>query len=1400
MNQMPPHTPRDEQALLAPQKARPAIRVFIWLLFGLLILCVFARIVAGSAPGRMVAKNIIESTSINGTQIEVGTIQGDLLSDFSMSRIILNDENGAWLELSNLTIDWTARSLVTRSLNIEALNVERIDYLRPPVVPEATDSSSRNSGGRSWINQLDIETAEIEQINVAMGGSTPTIELQLSARAVASRDTGQIDLGLQTLSQTAGATDQADILLTWSQPLGFQGKGLIRAPRAGALQALAPISPVDDLSASFLADGEVNNWTLSADLQEGAHSIAVYESIGDEVSSSGHLSLDLVNSELLSPITQLLGSNATLDLELDTASPRSSAVSLDLRAETLSARMFGSVDIQDFKLSGPMAILARIRDLEAVTGVPGLTASSIAFSGEIDQKGKQIELRGAIDAQALATPADVSSQSVKADITAQWKSNMLDIVLDAQANDNAFGAAPLNTLLGDGTHLRSQLTFNTSENTAVIELIDLRSPLFHLSATGDIESVSSLDIDAQLHLIDLYAVTNAIGGAASFQLSAIGNDDGINLEFSGTGQDLTTQEPALNELLGPQVKISSKISALHDGSYAGQAELAGSGFDLATDAVFENEILHAESKLSISQFTHTLAAGQGLDAMLEMVGPSDAIEISLKTELASLIASDVTLTDSQGNFDGLLNSQGLIGQLNILTDLNQSALSLQSSISTHDAVSLNDIQAEWRELQLAGNVVSSAANGLISDLTLRGPLNSIGIPSEIEANATLSNNGLELVAELAAFSLDTVDFKETHLSASGPLQNLAFKLATSGQHETPLTPQAFAVDVDGQISRNDASDNILTFLKAQYGDETLTSTDGIRISRRDTELFLEGRLEGLDGTVKLSLELQQISPFSSFAKVTFNGINLERCSDALGRNGGIRGKADGVLHWRGVASSGQGDLKLSLSGLSRKIDSSPIVDAHFSASSRGDDWLLDLSVVGEDSLALSGRAQAPFRVQNGWPQFDLQRDTISAELQGDGRLGALWALVGVETVELDGDFDLSATASAPLPNLRPKGELTFRNGAFEHANVGLRLKDIAFEASFDEQAFYLNQSSAKGLDGGRLSARGDFYLDPAINSNLFVDLDELVVVDRIGQKLQVSGRAVMEKAEKGATLQGELAADYGLLNITKLSSGQNIQTVEIAFMDETESETVESELAEQTFPFTVDLQLVAPNQVYIQGAGLDVEMTADVNVKGRMSDLSLTGEANVVRGGFDLAGQNFDFDEGDVRFNGKARNAVLNFSASRQSDGVTSFLQIQGTAIRPELVFSSTPQLPEDEVLSRLLFGRSAAQLTALEAAQLAAGVASIAGEGGVNPLSEVRNAFGLDRLTVTSDDEGAARVGAGKYIADDVYLEFRTGQNDVADIAVEWKPQDNVEIGTEFQQDGDARVTIQWTKEFDDE
>ena len=128
----------------------------------------------------------------------------------------------------------------------------------------------------------------------------------------------------------------------------------------------------------------------------------------------------------------------------------------------------------------------------------------------------------------------------------------------------------------------------------------------------------------------------------------------------------------------------------------------------------------------------------------------------------------------------------------------------------------------------------------------------------------------------------------------------------------------------------------------------------------------------------------------------------------------------------------------------------------------GEEWRADLDLSGEGDLSVTGEARAPLRVANGLPTLDLQNDVVAYKVDGSGQLGALWTLAGIETVELDGDFELNASDEAPIATTRPTGGVKFENGAFEHAGVGLRLKDIALTARFDDQALSLQSVSANG--------------------------------------------------------------------------------------------------------------------------------------------------------------------------------------------------------------------------------------------------------------------------------------------------------------------------------------------------
>ena len=102
-------------------------------------------------------------------------------------------------------------------------------------------------------------------------------------------------------------------------------------------------------------------------------------------------------------------------------------------------------------------------------------------------------------------------------------------------------------------------------------------------------------------------------------------------------------------------------------------------------------------------------------------------------------------------------------------------------------------------------------------------------------------------------------------------------------------------------------------------------------------------------------------------------------------------------------------------------------------------------------------------------------------------------------------------------------------------------------------------------------------------------------------------------------------------------------------------------------------------------------------------------------------------------------------------------MTVRGTSLSPEITFSSVPPLPEEELLSRLLFGASVANISAPEAVQLGAALAALHGGGGLDPINVLRSAIGLDRLRIVSADPTVPHltaVAVGKYVGHRVYAE----------------------------------------------
>jgi translocation and assembly module TamB len=236
----------------------------------------------------------------------------------------------------------------------------------------------------------------------------------------------------------------------------------------------------------------------------------------------------------------------------------------------------------------------------------------------------------------------------------------------------------------------------------------------------------------------------------------------------------------------------------------------------------------------------------------------------------------------------------------------------------------------------------------------------------------------------------------------------------------------------------------------------------------------------------------------------------------------------------------------------------------------------------------------------------------------------------------------------------------------------------------------------------------------------------------------------------------------------------------------------------------LDIAIKAPREVLVQGRGLDAEFGGDegLHVGGTANAPIVSGSLNLLRGTFAIGSSKLTFDSSSrVSFDGaglkKNIDPTLDFTASSTVQNVTATLRITGYADSPKIDLSSSSGQSQDEIMALLLFGQPAAQLTALQIAEVGAALATLSGGGGSNPLTRLQRGLGLDRLSVGStttttatgatENSGAA-IQAGRYITKRVYVENKlstTGQSQVqvdVDLTKHLKLQTRLGNGTAVQ------------------
>jgi translocation and assembly module TamB len=387
----------------------------------------------------------------------------------------------------------------------------------------------------------------------------------------------------------------------------------------------------------------------------------------------------------------------------------------------------------------------------------------------------------------------------------------------------------------------------------------------------------------------------------------------------------------------------------------------------------------------------------------------------------------------------------------------------------------------------------------------------------------------------------------------------------------------------------------------------------------------------------------------------------------------------------------------------------------------------------------------------------------------NGRLDAGLANVGLSVTgqRLTGALTVALQLHGTLAKPQAQGSIRLTNGEFRDDEMGFKLAAIsgAFVANGD--SVRIDRFEGSTPNGGSIAASGEVRLDPAAGFPGSLRLSgrraELVANDVVAAMadlaLNVSGPLVQKPS-----LSGRVTIDS--MDITVPNGFDSVSAPIPGTRHVNPTPTARALLARRAragaasaraapFDATLALAISAPNRIYVRGRGIYAEMGGDLQVRGPARDPQVTGGFHLRRGSLTLLGKRLVFTRGQIRFHGDL-TPELDLVAETTAADITARVSVTGPATKPVFSFTSNPSLPQDEILSRVLFQNASGNLSPFQALELANAVASLTGRG--DAFERLRKTLGVDSLDIGSSASGSPTVGASRAINDRISVRATTG------------------------------------------
>ncbi|WP_375291444.1 translocation/assembly module TamB domain-containing protein [Qipengyuania sp.] len=1330
----------------------------------LLLLVAGAALLLNTPIGqRFLSDRIAAQTLPNGLNIRIGRIDGNLYGKAVLHDVVLSDTKGVFATIPRAVVDWNPRGWLANRLDIAHFAAQRGRLLRLPEFRSGDPDSPALPGF-----DISIDSLVIDDLTLAAGIAGPDpqrvnlrAEVQVTDRRLMLDSQGRLGPGDRYAIHLDAEPDGDNF------DLALDYRGAAGGPVAAMLGSDSA------WRARIAGDGTWSQWKGHVVVRRDEGRFAAF-TLTNRAGMFHLLGQVRPQSLLTGTLARLAGDVVSIDARAAIDNRR-----FDGRYRLASRVLFidaeGVIDLAENGVEG-MDVTALSR---APLALGNLRLQNARLTGMIEGGFADLTIKHSLRAGRVDL-GRIRITGLNQEGTATVQGGKWSIPVDAALARVDSGNALIDPrLVGgrvdgvvtiDGRRIASdrlRIVFpNTSADVAVLG--DLARGTFRIDGMVEARQLALRNIgrangNARIDLTIGGPSPWALTGALSARIAPISNATlanlaGPSLRLQGALALGANRPVAFNRMRIEGAKLSATLTGRVEG---GRTTLAGTGSQADYGPFTIEATIAADGPRATLVFANPLPAAGLADVRIALAPSEEGFDI--ETSGQSLL----------GPFDGAL---GLIMPAGEPARIDIRRLTFSDTTAT-GALTLND-GALSGNLDLSGGgldgtiALAPRDGGQALDVALRardanfGGETPIGIRrATIRAQGVLADGRSNFTGNVRGAGLSYGSLFLGRFAAQGQITDGVGHVDASIAGRRSST---FALDLNGDV----APQRIALAARGELGGRKITMPrravlteleDGgwrlapTQVSYGDGDLLANGRFGG--NALQLTLKLDRM-PLSLL--------------DLVMSDIGVGGTASGIVNYAQEGGAPpQADVRVKVDDLTRSglvLTSMPV----------------DLALVAELSAdALSARAI--FRnqdIQRGRLQMRvtdlpagediaarIRAGRLNAQLRYQGAAESLWRLVAVEAFDMTGPVSIAADATGSLADPQVRGSVTSNGLRVRSSLSGTDIRNVRLRGTFAGSRLALTSFSGTADNGGAVTGsgivdlaglgervQGRFLQVRGPTLDVRVAARNAHLLDANGLSATVTGPLRIVSDGLGGTIAGRVRVNQASWRLGTTSDARRLPRIATREIN-TPSDIGPANTTRGTWRYLINAQ--ADSRIDVRGLGLDSEWGADIILRGTTEDPRIGGEAQVVRGTYSFAGTRFELTRGIISFDETAPiDPRLDIVADTQANGTEVEVRVTGNAMEPEVTFSSTPALPEEEILARLLFGGSITSLSATDALQLGAAVASLRGGGGLDPINQLRSAIGLDRLRIVPADPTINRetgVALGKNIGRRFYAELIT-------------------------------------------